>query len=93
MKRIIRIGAILLVVGSWLSLCDIGMNAPTFVRRPLSTAIENMRKTNLASDAGEAWAAVRPVTDFTKSMSDQILLFSSLMFVGFIVFATGMRKE
>ncbi len=93
MRRIINTGAILLVVASWLALCGIGLTSPTFVRAPLSKAIRNLKNTNLEHDAVETWDAVRPVSEFTKTMSDQILLLSTLMFVGFIVFAIGRKNK
>ena len=93
MRRIINTGAILLVVASWLALCDIGLTSPTFVRGPLSIAIRNLKNTNLEFDAVETWNAVSPVSEFTKTMSDQVILFSTLMFVGFIVFAIGRKKK
>ncbi len=92
MRRIIKTGGALLVVASWLALCGIGLSAPTFVRRPLAIGIENLKSTAMEFDAVETWDAVRPVTSFTKRMSDRTVFFSTLMLVGFIAFAAASRR-
>lgn len=84
MIRLLRILSILLIAGSWLTLCGIGLSTPTLMRHPMAIAMENLKHTEVGFESVNTWEALRPVSDFTKRTSNLVILLSTFMLVGFI---------
>ena len=91
--RILKIFGLLLIVISWIKLCYIGLGAPTLIRHPMAIAIEKLKHSKIDFDSRETWEALRPISEFTKDISNSVVLFSILMIVGFIGYYLAGQKN
>lgn len=82
MRCIFRIAFLLLMIGSWVYLCGIGVCAPVFIRSPMSETIGNLKHTEIEDESVDTWRAFIPISDFAKETSNRVLLLSTLMLVG-----------
>lgn len=84
MIRRLRTLSILLIAGTWLALCGIGLSTPTLIRQQMVIAIENLKRTEIGSESVNKWEALRPISDFTRQTGNLVVLLSTLMLVGII---------
>ena len=89
----LKIFSLLLIVISWIKLCYIGLGAPTLIRHPMAIAIEKLKHSKIDFDSRETWEALRPISEFTKDISNSVVLFSILMIVGFIGYYLAGQKN
>jgi hypothetical protein len=59
----------------------------------MAIAIEKLKHSKIDIDFLETWEALRPISEFTKDTGNSVILFSSLMVVGFIGHYLTTRKN